>query len=269
MLGHNPFFFDLTRKYVSYFGTIFNDISINRTNGGLLKVPLSYAPKKKITIRFEADPTIDRPAAVSLPRMSFEIAGNMVYDGNRTLPNLNKHVVKNDDNANRMKYVFAGAPFNIPFNLYIYTKNTEDMYRIVEQILPFFKPEMTASLQLIPAMGITKDVPLILTGESFEDTYDGNFKDRQIFVCTLSFMMKAWYFGPVYDKPIVKFAYTNIKVNNEDDVISSTVVSPGMDVDGNPTSNSELTIDANEIYVDDDFGFVEVLTNITHSGANV
>lgn len=272
MLGHQPYFHGLTRKYVSYFGTIFNDIYIERTDG-LLKVPLSYAPKKKILIRFEQDPEINRQSAVTLPRMSFEIAGNYIYDGTRNLTGLHKHIVKNDTNANNMKYTFTAAPVNIPFNLYIYVKNTEDANRIVEQIIPFFKPEWNASLQLIPEMGITRDVPLILTSNGFEDTYDGSFKDRQVLTYTMSFLMKAWYFGPIYDKPIIKFANTNFYIPSgsiEDgvsntDVISSTRITPGLDADGNPTSNAELTIAAGEIYVDDDFGYVIETTGITSS----
>lgn len=232
-------------------------------------MPLTYAPKKKITLRFEQDPNIDRPSAVTLPRMSFEIANNLQYDGTRTLGQLKKHVVKNDDNANKMKYNFAGVPYNIPFNLYIYAKNTDDIYRIVEQILKFFAPEFTASLQLIPSMNITRDVPVIITGTQFEDSYDGSFKDRQIMVYTLSFTMKAWYFGPVYDKPIIKFANTNFYTSNVGDNTDPLVtirVTPGMDANGVATSNSLVTIDANEIFVDDDFGFVVEVDGIEPSG---
>lgn len=260
MLGHN-FYWGLTRKYVSYFGTLFNDIQITRTiKGGsdpsdLIKVPLSYAPKKKIITRYEVDPEGNAATAITLPRMAFEIAGGMSYDGNRNLLNLNKYASINTVDANKMKIMYVPYPIDIPFNLYIYVKNTEDGTKIIEQILPFFKPEWTASVQLIPEHGITMDVPIIHTGTQIEDQYDGSFKERQILTYTLTFTMKAWLFGPEYKKPIIKFANTNFYTTANDQV-GAIKVTPGMDANGVATSNSLITVLPSEIYADDDFGYI-------------
>lgn len=265
MLGHKPYFYDLTRKYVSYFGTVFNDLYVQRDND-LLKVPLTYAPKKKILLRYTQDPGIDKPAAIVLPRMAFEIAGDMTYDSSRTLSMLNRHSYKNTTDADKMKYVHTATPINIPFNLYIYTQNTRDGLQILEQILPVFKPEWTASLQLIPSLGITRDVPIIRTGGPvIEDSYDGSFKERQILTYTLSFVMKAWYFGPTYDKPIIKFSIANFYLGENvegQDKIGTIQVTPGMDANGAATSNSSITVSPSEIFVDDDFGYVVDVSGI-------
>jgi hypothetical protein len=246
----------------------------SETVSDLIKVPLSYAPKRKVLIRFDNDPNIDRPSAVTLPRMSFEITGYN-YDGVRNVSNLNRYVTKNHDDANKMKYIHTGAPYNINFNLYIYVKNSEDMNKIVEQILPFFKPEWTATLQLIPELGINMDIPVILNSNMVEDAYNGSFTDRQVLTYTFGFTMKAWYFGPEYNKPIIKFANANFYVPygnttvvdgiGNTDLLGSIKVYPGLDDDGNPTSNSSISIDTNEIFVDDDFGYIEEISGITIS----
>ena len=260
MFGHT-FYWGLIRKYVSYFGTCFNDIEITRTiKGGsepsdLIKVPLTYAPKKRVLVRFDQDPGIDRPSAITLPRMAFEIAGSIQYDATRNLPGLNKFASLEPTDANKMKIMYVGCPINIPFNLYIYVKNTEDGTKIIEQILPFFKPEWTASVQLIPEHGITMDIPIVHVDTQIEDQYDGSFKERQILTYTLSFNMKAWLFGPEYKKPIIKFSNTNFYTTANDQV-GAIKVTPGMDANGVATSNSLITVLPSEIYADDDFGYI-------------
>lgn len=261
MFGHPPFYFGLTRKYVAYFGTIFNDVYISRSVKGsdpsqLIKVPLAYAAKKRIVERFDQDPEIARQFAISLPRMSFEMAGTFQYDGNRNLPGLNQFVYKNATDPNKVKTVFTPHPVNIPFNLNIYVKNTEDGTKIFEQIIPFFKPEWTASLQLIPEMGITLDVPVEYNGMEIEDKYDGSFKERQILTQTLKFTMRAYLFSPIYNKPIIKYSYTNFYFEQGGDKMGQILHTPGLDANGDPTSNSLLSIPIADIEIDDDFGYV-------------
>lgn len=233
-------------------------------------MPLSYAPKKKITMRFDADPNIDRPAAITLPRMSFAITGYQ-YDAERNLPNLNKLAFVNNSDANKMKYSYVAAPYNISVELYIYVKNTEDGTKIIEQFLPFFKPEFTASVQLIPELGITHDIPIEMKSNMVEDVYEGTFTDRQYLMYTFSFLMRAYYYGPAYNKKIIKFAnndfYMATTSNNtitalDGDYIGSIRVTPGLDANGEPTSNASISIDPNEIFVTDDFGFVVENTGI-------
>lgn len=247
---------------------IFDQIYIDRTVSGSttpsqkIKVPLSYAPKKKILLRFEQDPNIDRPSAITLPRMSFAITG-YEYDSERNLPNLNKFSFINYDDANKMKYTYVASPINIIFELYIYTKNTEDMMKIFEQFIPFFKPEWTSSVQLIPELGITHDIPIEMRSNSIEDAYTGTFTERQYLLYTFQFIMRAYYYGPAYDKKIIKFVDTNFYMGTSvagntmlGDYIGKVNVQPGLTANGEPTSNTELSIDPNEIYVSDDYGFI-------------
>ena len=52
MLGHD-YYHESIRKYVIYFGTMFNDLRIKRrnTDGNVIqniKVPVTYAPREKM-----------------------------------------------------------------------------------------------------------------------------------------------------------------------------------------------------------------------------
>lgn len=270
MLGKN-YEFDLYRKYLIYFGTLFNDIHLVRkdaqgNNTHLIKVPISYAPKDKLLARISADPAIERKAAVVLPRMAFQSVG-FSYDGSRALPTLNRNVVKHTTDADKLKYQYVPVPININWELYIYVKNAFDGTKIMEQIIPFFKPEFTSTIELIPEMNVNMDIPLAMGNMSYEDTYDGQFVARRAIIWTIPFTMKAFFYGPVYEKPIIKFANTNFVVaSREEDInagslLESIQVKPGLTANGEPTANASLSIDTGLIEVDDDFGYI-----LTESG---
>jgi hypothetical protein len=81
----NHYYHESTRRMVSVFGSIFNDLEVVKKDGAgkilqKIKVPLSYAPRRKVLARLNeqySDPKI----AMKLPRMSFEIT-SMDYDAN-------------------------------------------------------------------------------------------------------------------------------------------------------------------------------------------
>ena len=92
MLG-TPFTHDMIRKYVVAFGTLFNNIKLQRpgtSDTQWISVPLSYAPKEKWHARL-TDPNITQQVAMSLPRISYEmITAN--YAPERKMNTMNKHV---------------------------------------------------------------------------------------------------------------------------------------------------------------------------------
>lgn len=264
------YFHDITRKYVILFGTIFNQIYINRYNEDnesvqTIKVPITYASKDKMLTRIKADPELDRPYAITLPRMSFELV-NLTYDGNRKMNTNSRFNVKTDANKNQRGMIYNSVPYNLNFNLYIYTKATEDTTRIVEQILPYFTPDWTQSIHIVPTMDATLDIPIVLDSVEPSDQIDGPIDERRVLIWTLSFTMKGYFFGPVKKQSVIKKTITNMYLVNVasdfDDVVgkiepdTTITVVPGLDANGNPTSNSEITIPYGDITAEDDYGFI-------------
>lgn len=272
MFGHSPFYFSTIRKMVIYFGNCFNDLHITREDSSgntvqIIRVPLTYAPKDKILARFPADPTIDRPSAITLPRMSFEMS-SFTYDPDRKLITVGKTVRKDETNAGKLRRQYNPVPYNIGFRLYIYVKNAEDGTKIVEQILPHFTPEWTATINLIPEMEVDKDIPIILNNVSMEDTYAGAYTERRHIIWTLDFTVKTFFYGPIVSKPIIKIANTNFYVHSGNtsapettEYLGRMTVTPGLTANGTPTSNGQLSVNTSLIEVDDDFGFVVDVTD--------
>ncbi len=269
------FYFGTIRKYVTLFGTLFDDILIERTDSAgdltaLIKVPITYGPKEKMLARTLGDPDIDRQTATpTLPVMSFEMT-NISYDSSRKLNTIRRTVVSDSD-PNRMKYQYAPVAYNIGFRLHVYVKNAEDGTKIIEQILPYFTPDWTTTVQLIPEMEITLEIPVILDRISQEDTYDGSFKERRALTWTLDFTLKGYIYGPIKKGSIIKFANTvyyaptgNLLtgVGNTDPNMYYTV-QPGLTANGQPTANGSQSIDPNLITATSDFGYVENVTVLT------
>jgi len=264
---NQTFYFQTIRKYVTLFGTLFNEISITRNSSAgdvtqLIRVPVTYAPKEKMLARVEQDPNIDRPTAtLPLPMMSFEMT-DVNYDSTRKLLTTNRIAVKNQDSASSFKYQYNPVPYNFGFRLYVLVKNAEDGTKIIEQILPYFTPDFTVSVNLIPEMNVTMDIPVVMNSISQEDSYDGNFENRRALIWTLDFTLRGYIYGPIKKSAIIKFANTRFYVPTDFSQTANTPyafftnIQPGLTANGEPTSNAANSISPLDIQVTDDFGYV-------------
>ena len=221
MLGQQ-FYHETMRKVVVAFGTIFNNINIVRTNNSgvvtqSMKVPLAYGPKQKFLTRLREDPNLNKKVALTLPRMGFEISG-ISYDPSRKLNSIQKIKKTNSSSEGKtMSSQYMPVPYNMDFELVVMAKSSDDALQIVEQILPFFQPDYTITLNDNTAMGTTRDVPIILTGVTYSDEYEGSFEDRRVLTYTMSFTAKFYLYGPVTDQKVIKQVqvdqYTDLPVN--------------------------------------------------------
>ena len=243
------FYHESLRKVVVAFGTIFNNITIHRTDSSgnvvqSLKVPLAYSPKEKFLTRLEQQSNLDnREFSITLPRMGFEIAG-ISYDASRKLQKLGKFKAVKSSATNIMDYQYNPVPYNISFNLFSFTATAEGGLQIIEQILPYFQPDYTVTINAIPSMGIKRDVPIILNSVNYEDTYDGSYTTRRAVNYTLNFTAKTYLYGPVYSQRVIKETQSDMYSDTPQSSREERII-----VVPNPTS-----ADAN-----DDFGFTTTI----------
>ena len=247
MLGQQ-FYHETMRKVVVAFGTIFNNINIVRKNNSgtiiqKMKVPLAYGPAQKFLTRLDNDPSLKNKVAVTLPRIGFEIA-NLAYDPVRKLNRVQKFKKVKSSDTNKLDVQYMPVPYNLDFTLYVMAKNSDDALQIVEQILPYFQPDYTITINDMADMGIKRDVPIILSSVSYEDSYQGNFEERRAIIYTLTFTAKFYLYGPVTSDKVIRTVqvdqYTDSKVNA-------------------PSREQRYTVTPNPASADadDDFGFNE------------
>jgi hypothetical protein len=211
------------------FGSLFNEITLIRYNNNMtqeyerIKVPLIYSPKEKFISRLFSDPDLVRSVNTILPRMGFEVTG-YTYDSSRkpitTLKNFSQSTSKNT-----VKTQNVGVPYDMDFTLSIYVRNIEDGTQIVEQILPYFTPDFTITINFIDGFAeTTKDVPFILNSVDNTIEYEGDFTTTRLIIWNLNFTAKTFFFGPITDgaKIIAGQAHAN-----GDPILDATGVAMG------------------------------------------
>jgi len=237
MLSHSPFYHETIRNVIVGFGRCFRNIKIQRIKDSTgqveqeIAVPIAYAPKEKWIQRVEQDPDLDDGITyTTLPRLSFEMTG-MSYDPLRRLNRLAS--IQKSTSTGRDK-VWAPVPYNIDIALYALTKTTEDGLQIIEQIVPYFTPEFTMSVQgMRSPLDIITDVPVILNSVSFVDDYDGTFEIRRFVTWTLNFTLKVNLFagaddsGSVITKTLVDLGNPDERHESEGDLNNFSITDKG------------------------------------------
>jgi hypothetical protein len=266
MLG-SPFYNSLFKKYVVIFGSLFNNIKIERVNDAgeleqTFKVPIAYGPREKFLARVEDNPDATALTAIRLPRMAFEIT-SISYDPSRKLQTINKiSSRKNINGVNTYKKVYNPVPYNLGFKLDIMVKTMEDGLRIVEQVLPYFTPDWTVSARLLPDYDNVTDIPIILDNVEIDDSYASDFTVRRVLTFSLTFTMKCYFFGPVTESKLIKIVdvriYPDATANNG---VVTTLIRPGLTIDGEPTSNAELSVALSQIDETDSYGFIVTVSD--------
>ena len=211
MFGQH-FYHKQIRNSVIAFGTIFNNINIKRLDSSgnplqTIKVPLSYSPKEKFIARLEQQASLtgsDSKVAITLPRMAFDVVGYS-YDPTRKL-NKNQKVTAVTTNADTTKLnsQYSPVPYDIGFELNIFTSNSDDGLQIIEQILPYFQPDYTVTMIENSTMDIKRDIPFVLENVDYEDTYAGSLTSTRRITYTIKFTAKIYLYGPISTSAIIK-----------------------------------------------------------------
>ena len=209
------FYNEILRRTIISFGTLFNDITIKKSDSSddvvsVVKVPLAYGPTQKFLARLEQSPDLNKPFAITLPRMSFEFTG-LTYDSSRKVTTTQTFTVKDPDSATDTKKSYMPVPYNMAFELSIMTKLNDDALQIVEQILPYFQPAYNLSVELVESIQEKRDIPVVLENITMSDEYEGDYTSRRVLLYTLRFTAKTYLFGPAtkVTKDIIKKATIN------------------------------------------------------------
>ena len=254
MLG-TYYYHEIIRKTIISFGTLFNDINIRHDNPdgttfSELKVPLAYGPSQKFLARLEQQADLNKPVAITLPRMSFEMT-SIQYDSARKLGVT--QTFKASDGTN-LKKVFMPVPYNIGFELNILAKLNDDALQIIEQILPYFQPSFNLTVDVVKSIGEKRDIPIVLDSINFQDDYEGDFSTRRALIYTLGFTAKTYLFGPVAESTsgLIKKVQVDYATNTD----TQTAKREG---------RYTVTPDPIDAGPDDDFGFSETTSFFSDS----
>jgi len=222
----NKYFYHASiKRALTVFGTLFNNISIVRRddNGKILhteqKVPLFYGPAELALAKDQSQRGTDfvgkGDVAIVLPRMSFEIT-NLSYDTETALPMLSQtvHRVSYDNGTAKPKHALRTqtySPYKLSIQLNIKVKYMEDGLQIIEQILPYFRPDFVVTIRQLneDSPASIWDMPIVLTSVSPTISYEGDFLTNREILFSLDFELGIRIFGPSASQGVIKKIIAN------------------------------------------------------------
>lgn len=195
------------RKYIAVFGRLFSQIEVRRgetangtpyvpddlVTGQRLRVPIQYGPKSGWYVHREQNPNLDNSVRMVLPRMGYELK-SISYDSTRHLNTLDILTFTTPE-ARKLAKLYVGVPYKLNFELGVLVNLQSDGFEIVEQIMPYFSPDLVFAIPTIPELGIVDTIPLSLQGISCNDNYQGDFEKDRLIEWTLTFDMPVWFWG--------------------------------------------------------------------------
>ena len=212
----NPFYHKTVSKTLIAFGTLFSNISIERetqdkTRTQRIPVPLTYGPKEKVLELVRMNPGGTRTVSMVLPRIAFEMT-SLQYDPQRKIGKT-QFISTDGETADDRKKLWAPVPYTMVLDMDIITKYQEDGLQIVEQIVPYFQPEMMVSIFDVPGKNISRDVPIVLSAVNVADEYESGVDTKRLVTWSLSFEAKLYLYRPVSDGKVIK--KVEVKINDD------------------------------------------------------
>lgn len=226
------------RKLVIAFGSLFDEIYVSRKNDTTsvtekVKVPITFSSKEKFLRRLESNSSItdNVKTQINIPYLSFEVS-NIAYDFGRKrnkLVTTNEAVTAADGSISESYKTFSETPINVAFNLYFYSRSLNELFQVLEQILPYFNPEFNIRINFNK---IFKNVNIPIAYRDFKiiDDYEGSLQSRRMMIGVISFVASSYVFGEIKSTTLIE------------DVIDDTTMDPDLDPDEDPVPTTSIEI---------------------------
>lgn len=193
---------EIILKYILAFADVFNGVSVgvyNQTNNiyTTKKVPIITPNHDKYFDMYNnlhhnsisVNPNVKLEFSKSLPIMSITDL-NLQYDSNRQVSPLN--ILYNNTN-----HTYMPVPYTLSLNLNINTSKYNDLFQIIEQILPLFSPQFAINIKPFEMCDSSISVPIVITSNSTIFPTDIQEHDENIYKHTIGFTMPIYIFGNI------------------------------------------------------------------------
>lgn len=189
------------------FADLFNDMGIrvydNKTNDivGYKPVPVTLSPKEKIahilnvTEVNDVDPQVDN----YLPRISIS-SPDIDWSSARMRGKFEKRLLNIEydlgDKTRQMQMDVQVVPVDLKFEVSIWTKYYIDMTQLLENIMPWFAPEVYVSFKE-RNFGLERKARVQLTSSSKNFVYEYGESERRVLQWNLNFTMDGVLYKPM------------------------------------------------------------------------
>lgn len=219
MLGY--FYNKSIRKYIILMSNLFSNIQVQR-DGRYIQVPINYASKERFMAKLQHMDKDNHAATARietiLPRISLNMV-NMTYDSSRQI-NVSNRKTQADYSKDRpsLNTQFTPVAYDFDFELGIYTRHQDDMFQIVEQILPYFRPHFTCMMKELDEKELVidnRDIPIVLDSVEMSEELEGPAGDRRRIEWNMNFRLKGWLY-PSADSQAGQIRTIYLNFNSEE-----------------------------------------------------
>ena len=203
------FYNETIRKTVVGFASLFDEIFVQRrdSTGATTKkilVPITYATQEKFLRMLRELPNTKETEnaagiAGALPRMGFNIT-SINYDGQRKRNTVYERYKSSTVGNTETQY--SEVPYTVGFQLTIAARTMDDALQIVEQIIPYFTPEFTISMNFSD-FNTKIDVPIVIQSVDPEIDYEGDTLTQRNVIFTIDFIAYSYVFSPTKTKKYI------------------------------------------------------------------
>ena len=196
------YYYNAIRKTIIQFLDVFKNVKIARhdANGvvsGYIKVPLKFGLKEKWWLWLN-----ERKNDEMLPMMSVVMDG-MEYDAARQTSKVRNVVKTRNEGDATMSRFLNPIPYNFNFTLTLWSLHMVDVDQILEQILPYFTPNIFVRIN-IPELDSSLDLKVILNSCSPESTNEMSDEEIRVLKWSLTFTVYGYLFQPLQSTGIIK-----------------------------------------------------------------
>lgn len=209
-------------------GDLFSHIQVarNREDEGtkFIKVPIVYASKEKFMMqlnKFNAVQNEGKDKAkieTILPRMNLHLV-DLVYNPTFKTSQSNRVKVAYSNDSKRTVSQYSPTPVKMMFELGIYTRHQDDMFQIIEQIMPYFQPHFnTTIIELFDSeIQFKRDIKIVLQSISPDEQIDGEATMRRRLEWSIVFEVNGWIYPPVAEvKGEIRTIYLDFFANEKE-----------------------------------------------------
>lgn len=180
------FYHKSIKKVISTFGSLFSDVMVQAGTDQIIKVPIHYAHKQKfIEVATNNIDVRNMYVDITLPVMGFEVT-SFTYAPERMTNPMNVQNIR-PVNSDEVNFLFTSIPYSLTIELYIATNTVDEGYQIIEQIVPFFTPQLTITISDIDFHNIKTNLTFDLTSFSQDIQNEGSFDDKRVCLFNFSF----------------------------------------------------------------------------------
>ena len=189
------------RRYATLMGDLFSNIQIKRqleSGDKFIRVPITYASKEHFMMKLNKWTSINSQEDVAkvetiLPRINLHLV-DFSYNAPFKTNILNQNLLQKG--ATSVVSQYNPSPIKMIYELSIFTRYEDDMFQIVEQILPYFQPHFNTTMyeQFGNDIPFKRDIKIVLMSAAIDESIDGDNLSRRRIEWSLTFEVNGWMF---------------------------------------------------------------------------